>query len=214
MRTPGLHVVTNDEVLADSRFPDRAGALLRAHGPDLALHLRGPRTPVRRLLDLARAIRQPASESGALLLVNDRVDVALAAAADGVQLGARSIPVAAARSIRQDWVIGASVHDPDELPTAAGSDFVLVGTIWATASHPGREGAGLDRVRDVHRRTDRPIIAIGGVTPSRAAEARSAGAHGVAVIRGVWDAGDPVEAAGSYLERLGAADPTHNEDVR
>ena len=202
MRVPGLHVVTDDEVLADPRFTARARRLVEAHGDAIALHLRGPRTPPVRLLRLALDLRSPAVNTGARLLVNDRADVALAAGAHGVHLGKRSLPVAAARSLRHDWLVGASVHDPDDLTDEAAADFLIVGTIWATPSHPGRPGAGVERVMEVVRRVAVPVVAIGGVTPDRVTAAVAAGAAGVAVLRGVWDAPDVAAAAAEYLRAL------------
>ncbi len=199
MPLPGLHVVTDDEVLGAPWFRERSGRLLESAGPSLALHLRGPHTPPARLLELAAALRPLAAETGALLLVNDRADVALAAGADGVHLGARSLPVAAARALRPDWRIGASVHDAAESRGAAGADFLVLGTIWASKSHPGREGAGLALLRSVVGAVDVPVIAIGGVTPERAATAVAAEAAGVAVLRGVWYHDDPARAAAEYL---------------
>lgn len=203
MPLPGLHVVTDDEVLASAGFPERARALIEAHGPALAIHVRGPGTPVARLLAVAAALIPAARDSGALLLLNDRVDIALAVDADGVQLGRRSLPVAAARGLAPDWVIGVSVHGPDEAASVDGADFLLLGTIWETASHPGWEGAGVELVRRVRARVRIPIIAIGGVTPERAADARDAGAAGVAAIRGIWESDDPVASAADYLEGWG-----------
>ena len=206
MTVPRLHVVTDDDVLADPGFTSRARALLEAHGPALALHLRSPRGSVRRLLEQAEALVPVADEAGALLLVNDRPDVALAAGAHGVQLGERSLPVQATRAILgADALIGCSTHSAAEAVSAAGNgaDFVVLGTIWATPSHPDREGAGLGPIRAATSDTGAPVIAIGGVTPERAVEAVAAGARGVAVIRGVWHADDPVAAAAEYLQRMG-----------
>ncbi len=206
MTLPRLHVVTHDGVLASDRFLDRARSLMAAHGARLALHLRGPTGPVGLLLSAAEALAGPAEQSGSLLVVNDRPDVALAAGVPAVQLGHRSIPVQAARSLMgEEAVIGYSAHGAPEAASAAasGADFVIVGSIWPTPSHPDREGAGLDRIRGTVAATRVPVVAIGGVTPDRVGQALSAGAWGVAVIRGVWDAPDPVAAAGGYLESMG-----------
>ncbi|MFO7892471.1 MAG: thiamine phosphate synthase [Longimicrobiales bacterium] len=205
MTVPRLHVVTDDDVLADAGFRDRAAALIEAHGPALALHLRSPGGPVRRLLEEAEALVGPADGAGALLVVNDRPDVALAVGGHGVQLGRRSIPVQATRALLgDDAVIGCSTHGVAEAVSAAenGADFVFIGTIWDTPSHPDVEGAGLARVRETVAGTDAPVLAIGGVTPARAREAVAAGAWGVAAIRGVWHAGDPVAAAAEYLQTM------------
>lgn len=102
-------------------------------------------------------------------------------------------------------MIGCSTHGAAEATSAAlnGADFVVVGTIWSTPSHPGREGAGLARIRASVEDASSPVVAIGGVTPDRARQARDAGAWGVAVIRGVWESQDPAAAAGEYLDALG-----------
>lgn len=201
-----LHAVTDDGILAADGFVDRARALLSAGGPAVALHLRGPGGPVRGLLAAAEALAEHAAGVGALLVVNGRPDVALAAEVGAVQLGHRSIPVQAARSIMgPEAVIGYSAHGAHEAASAAeaGADFVVVGTIWATASHPEREGAGLDRVSSTVAAAPVPVIAIGGVTPARAREAVAAGAWGVAAIRGIWENADPAAAAGTYLRAMG-----------
>ncbi|MBW3656240.1 MAG: thiamine phosphate synthase [Gemmatimonadetes bacterium] len=198
---PPLHVVTDDEVVGRTDFVDRARLILKIGGPDIVFHLRAPRASGRRLHGLARAVIAVAANEGAVLLVNDRIDVALAAA-DGAQVGARGVRVRdARRMLGPGRLLGASVHTRVEAShvAAEGADFVIAGTIWPTASHPGREGAGLELIREIAA-ADVPVVAIGGVTPERAAEAREAGASGIAVIRGVWDAADPAQAVREYLE--------------
>ena len=205
MTVPRLHVVTDDDVLADPAFGDRAGALMSAYGPALAVHLRSPNGPVARLFRIAESLAGPAAEAGTLLVVNGRLDVALAVGVSAVQLGRRSIPVQAARRLLGvDGVLGYSAHGAPEAASAArnGADFVFIGTIWETPSHPGRPGAGPARVREAAADTAVPVLAIGGVTPDRARSAVRAGAWGVAVIRGVWRAEDPAAAARSYLEAV------------
>jgi thiamine-phosphate pyrophosphorylase len=204
---PRLHAVTSDEVLAEPGFQDRARALLEAHGPALALHLRGHATSGDILYRLAQALTGAARDTGAHVLVNDRVDVAMAAGC-GAHLGRRSIPLAAARALLgADAVLGYSAHGASEARSAmdAGADFVLLGAVWATESHPGEPGAGVGLIADAVAATAAPVVAIGGVTPARAGEAMAAGAYGVGVIRGVWASSDPVSAAGSYLESMGGA---------
>lgn len=191
--------------MATPGFRDTAAALMEAHGSRLALHLRSPEARVRRLLEEAEALVGPAREAGALLVVNDRPDVALAVDARGVQLGRRSLPVQAVRSlVGDDAVIGYSAHEAAEAASAVdnGADYVVIGTIWRTASHRDREGAGPDRVRATAAATAGPVLAIGGVTPERSRTAVAAGAWGVAVIRGVWEAADAVAAAAEYLQAM------------
>ena len=198
---PPLHVVTDDAVVAREDFLDAAWRVARAGGPLLVFHLRAPRASGRRMYELARALLDAVMAADGRLVVNDRVDVALAAA-DGAQVGARGLhPADARRILGPDDLLGVSVHSVDEArdARAAGADFVLAGTIWPTESHPGRPGTGTGLVREIAA-LGTPTIAIGGVTPERVAEAREAGAAGVAVIRGVWDAPDPAAAVTEFLK--------------
>ncbi len=181
-------------------FEDRAVAVLGAGGSDVALHLRGPRTAGRRLFELALALLPAARDAGATLLVNDRVDVALAAGVDGVQLPGRGMrPRDARRLLGTDPLVGSSVHFAREGTdaTADGADFLLVGTIHASASHPHLPAAGAELLRRIGDAV--PRIAIGGVTPGRAAELRG-WCEGVAVLRGVWGDAAPATAVHRYLE--------------
>lgn len=200
---PPLHVVTDDEVLARADFTAVARAVLEAGAGGVALHLRGPRSTGRALFELASALVPAARAAGAALLVNDRVDVALASGADGAHLGARGMMPRDARALLGEGrLVGVSVHSPGEVEAGgAGADFLFVGTLYSTPSHPGREGAGPQILRDF-RGYGVPLVGIGGVTPGRVREVRAAGGHGVAVIRGVWDAPDPVAAIMLYLKAL------------
>jgi len=199
---PPLHVVSDDDVVARPDFGDRAREILEACGSGVALHIRAPAAGGRRLFDLARELRVAADVEGGLILINDRIDVALAAGAHGVQLGSRSIAPADARSLLGRGVlIGASVHSGREAVSLADEvDFFLAGTIYASASHPGRAGAGPGRIREVTAAA-RPCIAIGGIRADRIPHVASAGAVGIAVIRAVWDAPEPARAAIQLLER-------------
>jgi thiamine-phosphate diphosphorylase len=202
---PGLHLVTDDAILARPDFRDHACAVMEAGGPALALHVRGPSTPGRTLYSLVQELRDPAGASGTLLVVNDRVDIALAAGLRGAHLGERSLPVAEARRILGAGVmVGASVHDPAAASAAAadGSAWLFVGTLYRTPSHPDRAGLGSDAIRQFAAAAHVPIVGIGGITVAHVGEVRLAGAHGVAVIRGVWDAADPAGAVGDYLFAL------------
>lgn len=206
MTLPRLHVVTDDAALGDPRFPGRARALIEAHGPSVALHLRGHGSTGGALYRLAAELAGPAGEAGALLVVNDRLDVALALGLP-VQLGRRSLPVRAARVLLGPSVpLGYSAHGADEARAAAeaGADFVVVGTIWPSASHPGASVGGTSRITETAAVARIPVVAIGGVTPERARAALAAGAHGVAVLSGVWGMEDAAAAAAGYLEAMGA----------
>lgn len=199
---PPLHVVTDDAVVARADFLGVARRIVEAGGAEVVMHLRAPAASGRRVYDLAAALRAMTADAGAMLIVNERADVALAVGADGVQVGGRGLePADARRLIGPDRLLGVSIHSVDEARPAVdgGADYVLAGTIWETPSHPGRPGAGIGMIRELAA-PGIPAIAIGGVTPERAAEAREAGAAGVAVIRGVWDASDPAAAVREYLK--------------
>jgi len=206
---PRLHVVTDDRVLAEPDFVERAREVLRAGGPRLALHLRAPERSVRMLVERVAALGDAARASEATLVVNDRVDVAMAfpAAVSGVHLRGDSLATGDARRLLPDALVGRSVHGVDEVGSedAAAADYLVVGTVWATPSHPGRPGACLPLVREAARAAQPPMVAIGGVTVERAASVRAAGGHGVAVLRAVWDADDPADAVCALLGALVAA---------
>jgi thiamine-phosphate diphosphorylase len=213
---PRLHLVTNDPVIAAAGFVDRAAAVLDAYGPAVALHVRGHASTGGGLYRLAESLAGAAAAVGALVVVNDRVDVALAAGC-GAQLGRRSIPVPAARTLLGPGaVVGYSAHEAGEAASMAGTgvDFVVLGTIWSSASHPGEPAAGTSLIAAAVEALAAtaatgaaavPIVAIGGVTPARVREAMAAGAHGVAVLSGVWGAGDPVAATAGYLHAMGVS---------
>lgn len=200
---PRLHVVTDDQRLARPDFAERARAVLAAGGERVALHLRGHRTTGARMYALAVALRAEARARGALLIANDRVDVACAADLDGAHLSRGSIPAAAARRQLGDRWLGASVHGVEAARAATGEvDYLVVGALFATSSHPGRPAAGPGIVARVAAAVPVPLIAIGGVKAARVGDALAAGAAGVAVLSGVWDAADPGPEVIEYLRRL------------
>ncbi|HEY3259329.1 MAG TPA: thiamine phosphate synthase [Pseudonocardiaceae bacterium] len=144
---------------------------------------------------------------GALLSVNDRADVALAAGADVLHLGQDDLPVSWARRIAGDEVlIGRSTHDDDQADAAAaepGVDYFCVGPCWPTPTKPGRPAPGLDLVRRVAaRRPERPWFAIGGIDHDRLDAVLAAGASRVVVVRAITDADDPRGAAAALAARL------------
>ena len=207
-RLPALHAVTDDAVLARPDFLGLAGAVLAAGGRDVALHLRGPASGGRFLYELAEPLARAADRHGALFVVNDRVDVALAVGAGGVQLGRGSVlPADARRVLGGGPLVAVSVGSTAEIRDAAqrGADFVLAGSVFPTATHPGRGGMGSGGLREMAA-LGIPTVAIGGITPERVAEVRAAGARGVAAIRAVWDADDPARAVERFLEAWKDAD--------
>jgi thiamine-phosphate diphosphorylase len=205
---PRLHVVTDDEILARPDFETQARDVCEASALDvghMAFHLRGPRTVGRRLTQLARILHEPAATWGVRLLLNDRLDVALAVGAAGAHLGAGSLPPDQARRLLGPRrLLGVSVHSPNEAVRAAESrvDYLFVGTLFETPSHPGVTVGGARLMSSVASRVDLPLVGIGGVTPERATQVVASGGYGVAVMRGIWDAPSPPDAVRAYLDAL------------
>ena len=196
---PRLHAVTDAAVIAAPDFAARAGAIAAA-GSAVALHARdrsaGGAALARVALRLAALARPPE----AAVFVNGRPDVARAAGAHGVQLGAADLGPAEARASFPGGWIGRSVHSAREAELAAGegADFLMVGNVYPTSSHPERPAGGLALLRD-SARLGLPVIAIGGIGAGRAAEVRDQGAYGVAAITALWWAADPAAAAMALL---------------
>jgi thiamine-phosphate pyrophosphorylase len=196
---PRLHAVTDAAVIAAADFAPRAGAIAAA-GSAVALHARDRSASGAALARVALRLVALARPPEASVFVNGRPDLAQAAGAQGVQLGATDLRPAEARaSFPQGW-IGRSVHSAREAELAVeeGADYLLVGTVYPTASHPGRPAGGLALVRDAAG-LGLPVIAIGGIDAGRAAEVRDEGAYGVAAISALWWAPDPAAAALALL---------------
>lgn len=156
-------------------------------------------------LEQARALRALCARHGALFLINDRIDLALAVDADGVHLGQGDLPPAIARQLLgPDRLIGRSTHAIDQLRQAVadGCDYVGVGPVHATPTKPGREPVGLDYVRQAAAESPIPFFAIGGIEASNLEMVRSAGASRVAVVRAITAAADPGAATLGLLNLL------------
>ena len=192
---PRLHAITDERIARRADLLDVARELAKGGGSQLAFHARGRSLSGREHYELA--VRLSDSQT-VRLFVNDRLDVALAVPTAGVQLGHGSLPVSAARALNPLWWIGKSVHDLVEAEAARteGADYLVVGPVFATATHPGRESLGLERLQAIASAVDGlPVIAIGGITADRVREVRDSGAYGVAAIRALWDDVEPAEAA-------------------
>ena len=203
---PILHAVTSDEIAARPGFPDRAIDVMRALGPRGAVHLRTHRLTAAELHALAVRLVRVQRETGCWLVVNDRVDVALATGAQGIQLNSRSMRIADARAIAPRIPIGASIHTAAQAIAAEreGAAWTVAGQTPEAESRAGDSARAESFVAEVSRCTTLPVIAIGGVKPDDVAPLRRAGAWGIAVIRGVWGAPDAGEAATDYLSRYDA----------
>lgn len=151
------------------------------------------------LVRIARIARRICDDAGAALIVNDRVDVALAADADGVHLGQTDLPVAEARRIAPELWIGVSTHNLDQVRAAcdAGADYLGFGPVFATATKrnpdPVQGLAGLAAA--VAAAGGRPVVAIGGLTAAHAGDVYRTGVHAMCAISAVNDARDPHDMA-------------------
>jgi len=205
-RTWGLYLVTDAAQTAGRDLVEVVAAAVQ--GGVRAVQLREKGLDTRDLCALAERLLPPLRSAGGLLLVNDRVDVALAVGADGVHLTRRSLPPAEARGLLgPDRLIGVSCHSAEEVAEAAagGADFALLGPVYQTPSKL-RYGppVGLDCLRLARSRCPGPLLAIGGIKPEGVAAVLAAGADGVAVISAVLAAADPARAARALLAAVRA----------
>ncbi len=196
-----LVAVTDDGVLA-GRDPV-AAAVQAVRGGATAVQLRLKGASPRELLGLARALLASVAVP---VFINDRIDVALAAGARGVHLGAGDFPIDRARRISPArFVIGASVGDPDEAARAAAADYWGIGPWRATATKagagPALGEAGFERL--VRLANGKPCVAIGSVLPEDVPRVRLAGGAGVAVVSGIFGESDPAAAARRYVTSEG-----------
>lgn len=164
------------------------------------VQLRGHHLPARELYMLALSIQPLCRRYQAAFIVNDRLDVGQATGADGFQLGSHSLPLPIARQlVGEHYLFGASVHSCDEAQYAIenGADFLLVGTIYPSRSHPNEPGSGPQLVRAIRQTLPTPtapIIAIGGITAANAGQVMEAGADGIAVISAILATSDVEQA--------------------
>ena len=153
------------------------------------------------LADRLRAITQ----GKALLIVNGHLDAALLCAADGVHLPERGPSVAATRRLAGNgFIIGRSVHSAEEAVKAQeeGADYVQVGLIFPTRSHPGLSPAGPGLLKSVAARVAIPIVAVGGITAANVGQVMQAGAKGAAVISAILGSSSPGRAARQLAEAV------------
>lgn len=172
-----------------------------------AVQLRERDLPAGELLKLALSLRR-VTRGRAALIINDRLDVALAAQADGLHLPETSISVADSRAIAPPHLmLSKAVHDAPGAAAAdaEGADMLVLGTVFDTVSKPGAATGGLTLVREVTRGLRAPVLAIGGIRAANAGAVIEAGASGVAVISAIMSAEDPEAAARELKQAMLAA---------
>ncbi|MGC1619376.1 MAG: thiamine phosphate synthase [Candidatus Acidiferrum sp.] len=203
---PRLYVILDASLITAS---ERDCALDLAEAGVRLLQYRNKSAPAKRYLESSRELAQTLCPRGVSFFVNDRPDVAFLTGANGVHVGQDDLEVEQARQVLgSDKLVGVSTHNLSQFERAAKSsaDYIAVGPIYATSSKTNPDPVvGVDFLRRVRALTDKPIVAIGGITLDRAAAVIEAGADSVAVISGILNAPDPGERAKQYLNTLEAA---------
>jgi thiamine-phosphate pyrophosphorylase len=202
-----LYICT-DTKLAGERG-NLAAVKLALEGGATVVQLREKEMSTRGLIELGAAIQQLCREHGALFIVNDRVDVALALDADGIHVGQDDMPcLDARRLVGPEKIVGVSATTLDEAIRAArdGADYLGVGPVYYTGTKlDAAPVTGVALVAAAKRETGLPVVAIGGINAANAAEIVAAGADGVAVISAVLAASDPQAAAAGIREIVAGA---------
>ena len=199
----GLYLVTSQPLSAGRTTPEIVEAAL-AGGVRL-IQLREKEMSLREYVRLAEQVRELTARAGALMIVNDRVDVALAAGADGVHLGQEDFPIPAARRLGPDLIIGASTHSVEEALKAQteGASYINIGPIFPTGTKVW-EGAflGIEGLKQIAAVARIPFTVMGGIKREHILELLRAGASTIALVTAVTAAKDPRNAACELLSAL------------
>ncbi|MSP63132.1 MAG: thiamine phosphate synthase [Myxococcales bacterium] len=188
-----IYLITDGREGQDERAEQAISSLPRGA---VAVQLRAPALTGGALHERALRWRALTTRLGAPLFLHDRVDIALAVAADGAHLPARGLPARAARRIAPSLLLAASTHSLPEarMAVAGGADLCTFGPVWPTASHPGAPPVGVAALAEVARSLAIPVFALGGVDAARAGEVAAAGAR-AACLRAILDSSDPAREA-------------------
>jgi thiamine-phosphate pyrophosphorylase len=203
---PRLYVILDAALITS---PERDCAASLAEAGVRLLQYRNKSAPARRYLESSRELAEMLRPRGVTFFVNDRPDIAFLAGASGVHVGQDDLDVEHARRVvGSEKLVGVSTHNLEQFERAAASstDYIAVGPVFSTASKANPDPVvGADFIRKVRSLTDKPIVAIGGITLERAAAVIEAGADSVAVISGILSAPDPSQRAREYIKTLEAA---------
>ena len=192
----GLYVIIDTRALKGRTHLEAASQVI--NGGAKIIQLRDKLLTKRELLPIAHELKRLCAEQDVLFLINDYLDIALAADADGLHLGQSDLPIKIARQLLpMDKVLGGSVTTVEQATTveSEGADYIAVGAMYPTRYKETATVVGVERLRQVRQATALPLIAIGGISKDNAAEVIAAGANSVAVISAVLEAESPEEAA-------------------
>jgi thiamine-phosphate pyrophosphorylase len=202
-RNAGLYFVTSESLSKGRSTIDIVRCALAA-GVKL-IQLREKHMPLRKYIQLACSIRELTAPYDCLLIINDRIDVAMAAKADGVHLGLDDFPIAAARSISKELIIGASSHNIEEAEHAekAGASYVNIGPVFPTQTKDWKdEYLGIDGLKQISNHVSIPFTVMGGIKRGHIPELCAAGAETIALVTAVTAELNPEQAARELLDEI------------
>jgi thiamine-phosphate pyrophosphorylase len=188
---PPLYAILDPEQ-TKGRSPESVLRELLQGGVTL-LQLRGKTMAPREFFELARRVRSETRAHGCQLIVNDRVDIALACDADGVHLGQEDLPFTSGRKLMGDKIVGISTHDIDQAKQAeqSGADYIGFGPMFGTTTKAtGYSARGIEMLRQIRAAVKLPIVAIGGINEQNVREVWQAGADSAAIISDILAADD------------------------
>ena len=200
---PGLYVIIDTQALKGRSLIEAASQAI--HGGARTIQLRDKQSNMKELLPVAMQLRGLCTEHNVLYIINDHLDLALAADADGLHLGQDDLPVAIARKLLPiDKILGCSTTSVDKAIAAQsdGADYIAVGSIYPTSSKETATVVGLERLHQIRQAVTLPLVAIGGINKENAAEVMAAGADSLAVISAILHAEDIETATKELLETL------------
>ncbi|MEE8582443.1 MAG: thiamine phosphate synthase, partial [Dehalococcoidales bacterium] len=204
-RVSGLYVIVDTASLGSLSHAEAARQAIA--GGASVIQLRDDESPKKKLLTIARTLREICREKDTLFIVNNSLDIALAAAADGLHLGQDDLPAKTARHLLpMNKLLGVSVADATQAKKAQadGADYIAAGAIYATGSKEGVTVIGLKQLTAIKKAVSIPVVAIGGIDSGNAAAVVAAGAAAVAVISAVLGADSPRQATSQIVKSLEA----------
>lgn len=199
-----VYLITDRKRFAEGCLLDHVEAALQGGVRDL--QLREKDLPLKDLHALAVALRQMTKRYNARLYINDRVDVALMAGADGVHLPEAGLPASEVKACYPHLLVGVSTHSREGAKQAEkdGADFITFSPVYETPSKKEfGPPQGLDRLQDVCREVTLPVLALGGINKDRVPAVLDKGAWGVALISGIWDSSDIKQESMKYRQCFG-----------
>jgi thiamine-phosphate pyrophosphorylase len=208
-----LYAILDRSVAGGRELQDLLDAVLSGGGR--FVQFREKTLPLADLLPLAHRLARRCRKAGALFIVNDRADLALAVDADGLHVGQDDLPARRARALlRPGMILGVSTHDPDQARRAEadGADYVAVGSIFPTTTKSGFQLVGPELIRRVRADISVPLVGIGGITADNAEAVLAAGADAVAVISALCATPDPEAATRTFLGRITSGAPAPRPD--